>query len=371
MTHRLQLLSAVLVGTALLTSACSVAPPLTQQEVQIKSDLAPERFMPATRQMRDAIETQELFAQAAFWSNEYDINPGDLESAIKLASAVRKLGNPGRAVEITRTTRALYPRDPYLNAEYAAALIASERSQEALPILDQGLSTSPSYGRLWSLKGAALDQQERYAEARQHYNRALRITPNDPNVMANLGLSYALAGDAATAEGWLRRAAAAPNASDSVRQNLILVLQLQGKVDEAEKLRGFTRQNPKFPQLRPAFNPAAPTGQPQAQPKAQPQLHQAFSRSQGPQARIQTGPAQGQTFKSASEAARAMALKRSQQQAQPGPSPQQKAFAQQPKNIAAPTPYPAQAYPQQNYAQPSSAPSVQAPQRRTPSRRRR
>ena len=260
MTHRLQLLSALLVGTALLTSACSVAPPITPQETQIKEDLAVDRFLPATRQMRDAIETQELFAQAAFWSHEYDLNPGDLESAIKLASAVRKLGNPGRAVEITRTTRALYPRDPYLMAEYAAALIASERANEALPILDQGLASTPSYGRLWSLKGAALDQQERYVEARQHYGRALRITPNDPNVMANLGLSFALSGDASTAEGWLRRATALPTASDSVRQNLILVLQLQGKTAEADKLRSLTaRQGPKFPQLRPAFNPA-PTG---------------------------------------------------------------------------------------------------------------
>jgi len=46
------------------------------------------------------IETQELFAQAAFWSREYELNPGDLESAIKLSAAVRKLGNPQRAIRI-------------------------------------------------------------------------------------------------------------------------------------------------------------------------------------------------------------------------------------------------------------------------------
>ena len=357
MTHRIQLLSALLVGTALLTSACAIAPPITPQESQIKADLAPDRFMPATRQMRDAIETQELFAQAAFWSNEYDINPGDLESAIKLSSAVRRLGNPGRAVEITRTTRALYPRDPYLMAEYAAALIASERSQEALPILNEGLSSTPSYGRLWSLKGAALDQQERYAEARQHYDRALRITPNDPNVMANLGLSFALAGDASTAEGWLRKAASLPNASDSVRQNLILVLQLQGKTAEAEKLRGLTRQGPQFPQLRPAFNPAPIQQQAQFQPAAT---------QQAPQARFQTGPADGQTYKSASDAARAIAQLRSQQIGQqPVQKSVQQAYTQQP-NTAAPN-----IYPQPNYGLQNSAPTAVTEQRRSPNRRRR
>ena len=71
MTFRPHLFSALITGTALLTTACAVAPPVTEQETQIKTDLAVDNFLPATRQMRDAIETQELFAQAAFWSNEY------------------------------------------------------------------------------------------------------------------------------------------------------------------------------------------------------------------------------------------------------------------------------------------------------------
>lgn len=339
MTHRLLPLSILLLGTALVASACSVAPAMNPQETQIQTDLAVDRFMPATRQMREAIETQELFAQAAFWSNEYDLNPGDLESAIKLAAAVRKLGNPGRAVEITQTTRALYPRDPYLLAEFAAGLIASERAYDAIPVLDEGLAITPAYGRLWSLKGAALDQQERYAEARQHYDRALRITPNDPNVMANVGLSHALSGDAVTAEKWLRRASSMPGASASVRQNLVLVLQLQGKNEEAQRLSGMTRATPTMPQMRPAHTPAPVATQ---------------TRQSAPQARMQTGPINGQTFTSASEAARAMAAKRSQ-----GTASSQQAPAQ-------PMQTQPRAYPQQ----PSLAGGAQ-PQRREPSRRRR
>ena len=146
MIHHPHIFSVLIAGTALLAAGCSIAPPITEQETQIKSDLDVENFLPATRQMRDAIETQELFAQAAFWSNEYHLNPSDLEAALKLSSAVRRLGNPGRAVEITQTTRALYPRDPYLIAEYAAALIAAERSFDAIPILNEGISTTPITG---------------------------------------------------------------------------------------------------------------------------------------------------------------------------------------------------------------------------------
>lgn len=370
MTHRPLLMSALIAGTALLASGCSVAPPMNAQETQIKTDLAVDKYMPATRQMREAIETQELFAQAAFWSNEYNLNPADLESALKLSAAVRKLGNPGRAVEITQTTRALYPRNPYLMAEFAAALIASERSLDAIPILNEGLSTTPSYGRLWSLKGAALDQQERYAEARQNYDRALRITPNDPNVMANIGLSHALSGDPATAEGWLRRAVSMPNASDSVRQNLILVLQLQGKMDEAQRLSGMTRQPTSFPQASPAFS-AAPTPRPAAAaPRptqsfaAKPQTPQQYSAQQSPQARMFTGPTQGQQFSSASEAARAMAARQSGQAVAAPQS--QGVYTQQPQQKATP-----KAAPQGYYPPMAGGPAPAQPERREPNRRRR
>jgi Flp pilus assembly protein TadD len=238
-SHKLR----ILLGSGLLAAGlvsglagCATAPQYTETERELSESMSKESFQPANRALRDGIETQDTLAQAAFWMREYDLNPGDLESAIKLSATIRKLGNPQRAVEITQTTRALYPRDPYLAAEYAAALIASERSVDAMEPLDQALNYAPAYGRLWSLKGAALDQQEQYELARKHYTRALDITPNDPSVMANMGLSYALSGDPVTAETWLRRAVAIPGASKSVRQNLALVLQIQGKTEEAESM---------------------------------------------------------------------------------------------------------------------------------------
>lgn len=210
-------------------SACGIAQNYSESEKEMMTTMTPSKYQPATRQMRTNIETQDALAQAAFWSREYQLNPADLEAAVKLASAVRKMGNPSKAAEITQTTRAMYPDDPYLIAEHAAALIALEKGREAIKPLDKALHSAPGYARLWSLKGAALDQLGNYDAARQHYNRALQITPSDPNIMANMGLSFALAGDPATAEQWLRRASSHPEAGDGIRQNLDLVLHLQGK----------------------------------------------------------------------------------------------------------------------------------------------
>jgi len=271
---------AMTLTAALILGACSAVQPLTAEEKEVQNNLDGSKYFPATRQVRNNIETQPLFAQAAFWGREYQLNPSDLESAVKLSSAVRKLGNPQRAIEIAQTTRALYPRDPYLAAEFAAALIASERALEAMKPLDEALRVAPNYARLWSLKGAALDQTEQYDLARKHYDRALRITPRDPNILANLGLSYALSGDPVTAETWLRRASALPGASPTVHQNLGLVLQLQGKTAEAEKLARLSRGSQNLPSAPvPAHQPASRSQTPQARP-----FQSQSYRGQAPQA---------------------------------------------------------------------------------------
>ena len=313
----------LLIGaTALWLPACvAVAPPMNAQEQDMAASLEVNQYMPASREMRDNIETQELFAQAAFWGHEYDLNPSDLEAAIKLAAAVRKLGNPSRAVEITQTSRAIHPRDPYLLAEHAAGLIADERALDAVPVLDSGLRLTPQYARLWSLKGAALDQLEDYGAARQHYARALQITPEDPNILANLGLSHALAGDPATAEQWLRRAAAQPGAGAGVRQNLALVLQLQGKTEDSQRHARAARQSrgdQMLPRAQPvpAFSPrpapgaqATPARRAAPQPPAQ-QPKQGFRAM--PQARLNMHAPDGQQFRSAADAARHAAMQRQQ-----------------------------------------------------------
>lgn len=293
--------SSFLLGTPLLLTACAYAGGITPQEAAVKQEVAVNQYMPATRDMRDNIETQELFAQAAFWSHEYDLNPSDLEATLKLAASVRKLGNAGRAVEITQTSRTIHPRDPYLLAEHAAGLIADQRALDAIPVLDQGLRVTQGYGRLWSLKGAALDQMEEYDAARQNYNRALQITPNDPNVLTNLGLSFALSGDLQSAEMWLRRAAGMPGGGSSARENLAMVLQLQGRTDEAERelrLAGMSRGDRRLPSapvpaLSPRGTPAQMSGQTNPAQGYAPQAPRQPTQNYGSQTYKPQGNSQG------------------------------------------------------------------------------
>ena len=49
--------------------------------------------------------------------------------------------------------------------------------------------------RILSAQGAVLDQQGKFEEARHYYLSALKIVPDEPTVLSNLGMSYVLAKD--------------------------------------------------------------------------------------------------------------------------------------------------------------------------------
>jgi Flp pilus assembly protein TadD len=90
--------------------------------------------------------------------------------------------------------------------------------------------------RILSVQGTALDQLGRHDEARRYYDSALKISPDEPSVLSNLGISYVLSRDLPKAEEVLRRAYTSTRADARVRQNLGLVVGLQGRFAEAESI---------------------------------------------------------------------------------------------------------------------------------------
>ena len=84
------------------------------------------------------------------------------------------------------------------------------------------------------MQGTVLDQLGRNDEARRYYASALKIMPGEPSVLSNLGLSYMLTKELPKAEDTLRKAYASTRADARVRQNLALVIGLQGRFSEAE-----------------------------------------------------------------------------------------------------------------------------------------
>src|SRR5690606_9563053 len=121
------------------------------------------------------------------------------------------------------------PKDQAVLGAYGRALADAGRFNEALDILGKAHTPDQPDWRILNAQGAVLDQMGKHAEAQRYYQTALRMAPNEPSILSNLGLSYALSKDLARAEETLRRAAADSRADPKVQQNLGVVLALRAK----------------------------------------------------------------------------------------------------------------------------------------------
>jgi Flp pilus assembly protein TadD len=168
--------------------------------------------------------------------NRYRANPADAQAAMDYARALRATEQRAQAVAVLQQASIRNPHNMKLLGAYGRALADVGQYTEALDVLSRAHTPDNPDWRILNAQGAVLDQMGRHAEARRHYSAALKIVPNEPSVLSNLGLSYLLEKQLKRAEATLRKAAAQPNASPKVRQNLALVVGLQGRFAEAEKI---------------------------------------------------------------------------------------------------------------------------------------
>lgn len=188
------------------------------------------------RHARAEIGRQDMLTQMAFWAGEYDTFPNDIEAAQKFSECLRLAGRADRAASVAGEALQRFPQDPALLRTYGLSQIATEHPQEALRPLALLAAADAHDWKARSALGAALDQLGRFTEARQAYQEALALQPNDVSVLTNMGVSHLMEGDPAAAEPILRQAVAQPNAPPEARQNLAIALALQGKFGEAEQL---------------------------------------------------------------------------------------------------------------------------------------
>jgi Flp pilus assembly protein TadD len=170
------------------------------------------------------------------YGERYRTNNRDVDAAIRYAAALRGIGQRSQAAAVLEQAALINPKNRAVLGAYGRALADAGNYGQALEVLQRAHSPDQPDWRVLSVQGAVLDQLGRPEEARQHYESALRIVPDEPSVLSNLGLSYALAKDLPQAEATLRRAVDRPGADPRVRQNLALVVGLQGRFEEAEKI---------------------------------------------------------------------------------------------------------------------------------------
>ena len=163
-------------------------------------------------------------------------NPRDADNAIRYAHALRQNGQRAQAAAVLETAAIHNPEHKPLLGAYGRALADAGNFKQALSVLERAHSPDQPDWRILSVQGAVLDQMGRHEEAQRYYASALRTVPEEPSVLSNLGLSYALSKDLPRAEETLRRASALGSSDRRVRQNLALVVGLQGRFQDAEAI---------------------------------------------------------------------------------------------------------------------------------------
>src|SRR5579871_28694 len=166
----------------------------------------------------------------------YRADPKNAEAALAYGQALRASGQRSQAAAMLEQATIAHPGDKALLAAYGRALVDNGNFQQALDVLSRAHSPENPDWRILSVQGTALDQLGRHDEARRYYASALKIAPDEPTVLSNLGLSYMLSKNLPRAEEALRQAYASGKADARVRQNLALVVGLQGRFAEAEQI---------------------------------------------------------------------------------------------------------------------------------------
>lgn len=178
------------------------------------------------------------FKKTAELGSRWQVDQKNLELGLAYADGLEKLGQTDQQMQVLATLSTQNPQDANIHAVYGKKLLAAGRSGEAIPILKTIADNGSGDWRVLSALGSAYDQQGQYDTARETYQKALALQPNQISILNNIGMSHALEGNLKQAEETLRSAMALPEGKSlpRLRQNLALVVGLQGRFEESRQI---------------------------------------------------------------------------------------------------------------------------------------
>jgi Flp pilus assembly protein TadD len=220
-------LRAVLLGSTVLLAAC-------QSKTAKLDGTDPISTASATK----AAPTSPSFKRTKELSDKWSADQSNYTVGKTYASALASIGQTDQQVEVLSTVAQLNRTKPDIQGDIGKELLKLGRSDRALPMLEIAATDPSASWQTLSAVGSAYDQQGRYKLAREKYQAALKLSPDQPSVLNNYAMSYSLEGNLPKAESTLRDAMNKPGSQSfqRIRQNLALVVGLQGRFDEARKI---------------------------------------------------------------------------------------------------------------------------------------
>jgi TolB-like protein/Tfp pilus assembly protein PilF len=204
----------------------------------------PEDNLEAQRLFRRAIELDPALAQAHAW----------LSYAIVLGMVYFD-GDPDErlldeAIGIARKAVALDERDALTHFTCGRALLARKSYRDSLAELESALELNPNLAVVYCGLGDSLAYEGRFAEAIPYFEKAINLSPYDPQRWAfhsYRALAHILAGEFEQALEWAQRATRVPNCHYWPFAHRVAALgYLQRESELAEALAELRQRKPDF-----------------------------------------------------------------------------------------------------------------------------
>lgn len=185
-----------------------------------------------------ASTNEPSFKKTAELGEMWKSNPKDVKLGLAYADSLAQIGQGEQRMQVYERLVSQNPTDMTLKATYGKAMLENGRTGEAIAVLEDVTASGKADWKAHSALGSAYDQDGQHPRARQSYEKALALRPGELSVMNNIGMSYSLEGDLGKAEKVLRDAMAQPGSAKlpRIRQNLALVVGLQGRFDESRDI---------------------------------------------------------------------------------------------------------------------------------------
>ncbi len=141
----------------------------------------------------DPAAAREAYAKVQPGSPEYATAQG------RLAVSLEASGDKTQALALARASAQAAPDDSQTLVVLADLLRDNDRFAESVPVLDKliaqvGGDTAASW-RLYFLRGSSLERTGRWDAAQSDLKQALKLKPDDPEVMNYLGFAWADRGE--------------------------------------------------------------------------------------------------------------------------------------------------------------------------------
>lgn len=191
------------------------------------------------------------------WGKEYAKTPRSGKVAMNYARSLKALDRKAEALAVLQASYLFNAQDREYLSEFGRLALDQGHAPMAQQLLERADDPSKPDWRVLSARGVALAQQGQYKAAIPFLERARSLAPSQASVANNLALAYTMDGQAAQAEPMLRQVST-NGADPRVRQNLGLVLRLQGKADEATRVAMASNDQPLPPPTTPDAVAARP-----------------------------------------------------------------------------------------------------------------